>query len=109
VVTAPNSPAYNSLWQVRTDSWCGLEESATQLVLATTHRRPTEKLAEILVTKGRMQTAAGLTERCRHYTRGASPPADPPETRRGFGPREPPDPGFAPPRVPLTRGIILRG
>ena len=38
--------AYNSLWQVRTDSWCSLEESATQLVLATTHRRPTEKLAE---------------------------------------------------------------
>ena len=70
MVTAPNSPAYNSLWQVRTDSWCGLEESATQLVLATTHQRPTEKLAEILVTKGRMQTAAGLTERCRHYIEG---------------------------------------
>jgi arginine decarboxylase len=46
VVTVPNSPAYNSLWQVRTDSWCSLEESATQLVLATTHQRPAEKLAE---------------------------------------------------------------
>ena len=29
--------AYNSLWQVRSDSWCRLEEAAAQLALAESH------------------------------------------------------------------------
>lgn len=28
--------AYNSLWQVRSDSWCRLEEAADRLTLPTT-------------------------------------------------------------------------
>ena len=37
VVTVPVSPkplAYNSLWQLRNDTWSSLEESTTQLALA---------------------------------------------------------------------------
>ena len=41
-----NALAYNSLWQVRNDSWCSLEEAATQLALAGAHQRPVEHLAE---------------------------------------------------------------
>ena len=38
--------AYNSLWQLRTDAWSSLEESAAQLVLAGAQHRPVEQLAE---------------------------------------------------------------
>jgi arginine decarboxylase len=44
----PNSLAYNSLWQVRTDAWSSLEESATQLVLAGSQHHPAEPLAETI-------------------------------------------------------------
>jgi len=44
----PNSPAYNSLWQVRTDAWSSLEESAAQLVLAGARHRPVEELEETI-------------------------------------------------------------
>ncbi len=37
---------YNSLWQVRGDSWSSLEESTTQLALASAQQRPVEQLAE---------------------------------------------------------------
>jgi arginine decarboxylase len=37
--------AYNSLWQVRNDSWSSLEEASTQLVLAGAQCRPTDPLA----------------------------------------------------------------
>jgi arginine decarboxylase len=43
-VTVAN--AYNSLWQVRNDSWCSLEEAATQLALAGAQQRPVEALSE---------------------------------------------------------------
>src|SRR6201987_5834837 len=46
VVTVPNSPAYNSLWQVKNDTWSSLEESTTQLALADDHQRPAGQLAE---------------------------------------------------------------
>jgi arginine decarboxylase len=38
--------AYNSLWQLRNDTWSSLEESTTQLALAGTQQRPVERLAE---------------------------------------------------------------
>jgi len=38
--------AYNSLWQVRNDSWCSLEEAAAQLALAGAQQRPVEALSE---------------------------------------------------------------
>ena len=41
----PNALAYNSLWQVRNDSWSSLEESVTQLALAAAQQRPVEQLA----------------------------------------------------------------
>jgi arginine decarboxylase len=44
----PNTPAYNSLWQVRTDAWSSLEESATQLVLAGAQHRPAEQLGDTI-------------------------------------------------------------
>jgi len=44
----PNAPAYNSLWQVRTDAWSSLEESATQLVLAGAQHRPVEQLGDTI-------------------------------------------------------------
>ena len=44
----PNSLAYNSLWQVRTDAWSSLEESATQLVLAGAQHRPVEQLGDTI-------------------------------------------------------------
>jgi arginine decarboxylase len=44
----PNAAAYNSLWQVRTDSWSSLEESATQLVLASAKHRPVEQLGDTI-------------------------------------------------------------
>jgi arginine decarboxylase len=44
----PNSLPYNSLWQVRTDAWSSLEESATQLVLAGSAHHPAEPLAETI-------------------------------------------------------------
>jgi len=44
----PNVPAYNSLWQVRTDAWSSLEESAAQLVLAGSQHPPAEPLAETI-------------------------------------------------------------
>jgi arginine decarboxylase len=40
----PNVEAYNSLWQVRSDTWSSLEESASQLVLAGAQHRPAEQL-----------------------------------------------------------------
>jgi arginine decarboxylase len=43
----PNS-AYNSLWQVRTDSWSSLEESATQLVLGGAQHHPVEELTDTI-------------------------------------------------------------
>jgi hypothetical protein len=34
------SHAYHSLWQLRTDAWSALEESAAQLALADAQQRP---------------------------------------------------------------------
>jgi arginine decarboxylase len=42
----PKSLAYNSLWQLRNDTWSSLEESVTQLALAAAQQRPAESLAE---------------------------------------------------------------
>jgi arginine decarboxylase len=41
---SPNSLAYNSLWQLRTDTWSSLEEAAAQLALACAQQRPLEPL-----------------------------------------------------------------
>ena len=38
--------AYNSLWQLRNDTWSSLEESTTQLALADAQQRPVEQLVE---------------------------------------------------------------
>ncbi len=38
--------AYNSLWQLRNDSWSSLEEAAAQLALAEAQQRPVEQLVE---------------------------------------------------------------
>src|SRR3974390_1869185 len=38
--------AYNSLWQLRNDTWSSLEESAIQLARAEAQQRPVEKLVE---------------------------------------------------------------
>ena len=49
VVTVPVGPkplAYNSLWQLRNDTWSSLEESTTQLALADAQQRPVGQLAE---------------------------------------------------------------
>ncbi|HTQ93476.1 MAG TPA: aminotransferase class I/II-fold pyridoxal phosphate-dependent enzyme [Streptosporangiaceae bacterium] len=49
VVTVPVGAkplAYNSLWQLRNDTWCSLEESTTQLALADAQQRPVEQLVE---------------------------------------------------------------
>jgi arginine decarboxylase len=49
VVTVPvgREPlAYNSLWQLRNDSWSSLEESTTQLALAGAQQRSIEQLVE---------------------------------------------------------------
>ena len=46
VMTVPvdaNTTAYNTLWQVRADTWSSLEETASQLVLAGTGQRPFEQ------------------------------------------------------------------
>ncbi len=48
VVAVPNSVAYNSLGQLRADSWSSLEESAVQLVLAGAQQRPVEKLGQTI-------------------------------------------------------------
>jgi len=37
-------PVYNSLWQLRADSWSGLEEASERLAVAVTQERPTERL-----------------------------------------------------------------
>ncbi len=42
----PNLLAYNSLWQLRNDTWSSLEESTTQLALAAAQQRPVAGLAE---------------------------------------------------------------
>ena len=39
-------PVYNSLWQLRADSWSGLEEASERLAVAVTHERPTERLVK---------------------------------------------------------------
>jgi arginine/lysine/ornithine decarboxylase len=38
-------PVYNSLWQLRADSWSGLEEVSERLAIAVTQERPSEQLA----------------------------------------------------------------
>ena len=38
--------AYNSLWQLRNDTWSSLEESTTQLTLACAEQRSVEELTE---------------------------------------------------------------
>jgi arginine decarboxylase len=63
VVTVPvgREPlAYNSLWQLRNDTWSSLEESATQLALAGAQQRPIEQLAE---TVTRLLDVLGSVER----------------------------------------------
>jgi arginine decarboxylase len=46
-VAVGNNPlAYNSLWQLRSDTWSSLEESSAQLSLACAQRRPAEPLTE---------------------------------------------------------------
>ncbi len=47
VVTVPvgaNQLAYNSLWQLRTDTWSSLEEATAQLALACAQQRPLDPL-----------------------------------------------------------------
>ena len=39
-------PVYNSLWQLRADSWSGLEEASERLAVAVTQERPTEHLVK---------------------------------------------------------------
>ena len=39
-------PVYNSLWQLRADSWSGLEEAGERLAVAVTQERPTERLVK---------------------------------------------------------------
>ncbi len=49
VVTVPvgiKPLAYNSLWQIRNDTWSSLEESTTQLTLACAEQRSVEQLTE---------------------------------------------------------------
>ncbi|MBV9206377.1 MAG: ornithine decarboxylase, partial [Actinobacteria bacterium] len=49
VVAVPvdaSTTAYNTLWQLRADTWSSLEESAGQLVSASAGQRPFEQLAE---------------------------------------------------------------
>src|ERR1700677_2534537 len=41
-----NLTAYNSLWQLRNDTWSSLEESAIQLARAEAQQRPVENLVE---------------------------------------------------------------
>ncbi len=56
----PNALAYNSLWQVRTDAWSSLEESASQLVLAGAQHRSVEQLGD---TVQRLLDVLGPIER----------------------------------------------
>jgi arginine decarboxylase len=51
---------YNSLWQLRNDSWSSLEEAATQLALAEAQQRPVEQLVE---TVTRLLDVLGSIER----------------------------------------------
>src|ERR1700757_2209135 len=44
--TGANLKAYNSLWQLRNDTWPSLGESATQLARAEGQQGPVEKLVE---------------------------------------------------------------
>ena len=44
--TGANLKAYNSLWQLRNDTWSSLEESTTQLALADAQQRSIERLVE---------------------------------------------------------------
>jgi len=39
-------PVYNSLWQLRADSWSALEEASERLAVAVTQERPTERLVK---------------------------------------------------------------
>jgi arginine decarboxylase len=39
-------PVYNSLWQLRADSWSGLEEASERLAVAVTQERPSERLVK---------------------------------------------------------------
>ena len=52
--------AYNSLWQLRNDTWSSLEESTTQLALADAQQRSIEHLAE---TVTRLLDVLGSIER----------------------------------------------
>jgi arginine decarboxylase len=52
--------AYNSLWQLRNDSWSSLEESTTQLALAGVRDRPVGELGE---TVARQLETLGSIER----------------------------------------------
>ena len=43
--------ACNSTWQIRTDTWCSLEEASAQLVLAgAQHRCPAPTEERMLIT-----------------------------------------------------------
>ena len=52
--------AYNSLWQLRNDTWSSLEESTTQLALAGAQQRSIEQLVE---TVTRLLDVLGSVER----------------------------------------------
>ena len=39
-------PVYNSLWQLRADSWSALEEASERLAVAVTQERPSERLVK---------------------------------------------------------------
>ena len=52
--------AYNSLWQLRNDTWSSLEESTTQLALADAKQHSVEQLAE---TVTRLLDVLGSIER----------------------------------------------
>ena len=56
--------AYNSLWQVRSDSWCRLEEAADRLTRPTTEGALKEKCIancqELLTRLGSLEPLPGL-------------------------------------------------
>ncbi len=82
--------AYNSLWQLRNDTWSSLEESTTQLALAGAQQRSVGQLAE---------TVTGLLDVLGSIERFWAFPGA--QTYRGPPPVHPP----VPPRLALARTV----
>ncbi len=59
-----NTTSYNTLWQVRADTWSSLEETASQLVLAGTGQRafeqPFETVTGLLDTLGPIERTQAI-------------------------------------------------